>query len=150
MEFEKKEKIEIDGFVSNGTQFDLDIQLPEDNRNVVFGMVKDSYGEPVKDAVVKLIEIVKQYGNEERKPVTHTFTDKEGQFVFGPLCPKRKYEVQIWTNRVEHVKICEVCSRHGKCLKGINLDCDKHLEATPDECLCNMLEFAKENEEKQE
>ena len=26
MEFEKKEKIDVDGFVSNGTEFDLDIK----------------------------------------------------------------------------------------------------------------------------
>lgn len=144
MEFEKKEKIDVDGFVSNGTEFDLDIKLPEDNRQAIFGIVKDSYGEPIKDAVVKLIEVVKEYGKEERKPVTHTFTDKDGQFVFGPLCPKRKYDVQIWANRVDHVKICEVCSHHGKCLKGIDLDCEKHPEGKPEECLCTMIEFDKD------
>ena len=141
MEFEKKEKIDIDGFVSNGTEFDLDIKLPEDNRNAIFGIIKDSYGEPVKDAVVKLIEIVKEYGKEERKPVTHTFTDKEGQFVFGPLCPKRKYEVQIWANHVDHIKICEVCTHHAKCLKGIDLDCDKKDMALPEETFCNIVEL---------
>ena len=148
MEFEKKEKIETDGFISNGTQFDLEVKLPEDNRNAIFGAIKDSYGEPVIDAVVKLIEIVKEYGKEERKPVTHTFTDKEGEFVFGPLCPKKKYEVQIWANRIDHIKICEVCSHQGKCLKGIDLDCKKHPEGKPEDCLCNMKEFEDTFEEK--
>ena len=55
MEYEKKEKLEIEGFIAGGKQFDLDIRLPEDNRDVVFGIIKDSYGEPVCDSVVKLI-----------------------------------------------------------------------------------------------
>ena len=129
MEYEKKEKIEIDGFISNGKQYDLDIRLPEDNRNVIFGIVKDSYGEPLSDAVVKLLEIEKGKEYSERKPVSHTFTDEYGQFVFGPLCPHKKYAVEIWANRVDHIKICEVCKRKGKCLKGVDLDCDKHCQA---------------------
>lgn len=127
MEFEnKKEKeIDVEGFVSDGIEYDLDIKLPKDDREAVFGTVKDSYGDPIEDAVVKLIEVKKDFGKTERKPVTHTFSDKHGNFVFGPLCPKRKYEVEIWANNVDHVKICEVTSHHGKCLKGINLDCDE-------------------------
>lgn len=138
MDFEKKEKIEVDGFVSSGTQFDLEAKLMEDNRSAIFGIVKDSYGEPIRDAVVKLIEIVREYGKEERRPVSHTFTDKEGEFVFGPLCPKKKYEIQIWANKVDHVKFCEISHHHGKCLKGVDLDCDKHCEAKPEDCECDM------------
>ena len=136
MEFERKKDIEIKGFVSGGTQYDLDIELPEDNREAIFGTIKDSYGDPISDAVVKLIEVKKDFVKTERKPVTHTFTDKHGNFVFGPLCPKRKYEVEVWANKVDHVKICEVCSHHGKCLKGINLDCD---ECKP--CMDNNAEL---------
>lgn len=138
MDFEKKDKIEIDGFISSGVQYDLEAKLTEDNRSAVFGIVKDPYGEPIKDAVVKLIEVVREYGKEERRPVSHTFTDEDGEFVFGPLCPKKKYEIQIWANKVDHVKFCEVCKpHHGKCLKGVELDCDRHSEAKPDECTCD-------------
>ena len=141
MEFESKKNIEVQGFISNGTEFDLDIKLPEDNREAIFGTVKDSYGEPIADAVVKLIEVKKDFGKTERKPVTHTFTDKHGQFVFGPLCPKIKYELEIWANRVDHVKICEVCSHHGKCLKGIKLECDEHKDSKENESeLCFTTE----------
>ena len=54
------------------------------------------------------------------------FTDKNGEFVFGPLCPDREYEIQIWSDRVKHVKVCEECHMEKKdCLKGIRLeDCD--------------------------
>lgn len=125
MDFEKKDMIDVDGVIASGKQFDLDITLPEDNRNVIYGVIRNCYKEPVKDAVVKLIEVCREFGKEERKPVSHTFTDKDGQFVFGPLCPDKKYEVQVWVDDVKHVKICTKCKHEGKCLKGIKMDqCD--------------------------
>ena len=67
------------------------------------------------------------------KPVSHTFTDKDGEFVFGPLCPDKSYEVQIWVNEVKHVKLCAECNKHGRCLKGVKLDdCDKHHDCEDD------------------
>ena len=49
--------VDIDGVIADGKQFDIDITLPKDKRNVIFGTVKDAYKDPVKDAVVKLVEI---------------------------------------------------------------------------------------------
>ena len=128
MEYEKNvcPVLNVDGVLATGKQFDLDITLPEDNRSVIYGIVKNCYQEPVCDAVVKLVEVVCECGKEERRPVSHTFTDKNGEFVFGPLCPDRKYEIQIWYNAVNQVKICEDCSRVQECLKGAELgDCPK-------------------------
>lgn len=117
--------LNVDGFIEKGKQFDLDITLPEDHRNVVYGIVRDCFKDPVEDAVVKLVEICHEYGKEERRPVTHTFTDECGEFVLGPLCPEKKYEIEIFVNEVKHVKICAKCHHDGKCLKGIKLDdCD--------------------------
>ena len=48
---------DVNGLIANGKQFDLDITLPEDARDVVFGTIKNVFKEPIKDAVVKLIEI---------------------------------------------------------------------------------------------
>lgn len=126
MELDKKmcPIIDVDGFIEEGKQFDLEVVLPEDERSVIYGLVKDCHQKPVKDAVVKLIEVCKEYGKEERKPVTHTFTDKEGQFVFGPICPDKYYELQIWVNRVKHFKVCANCKHEGKCLKGIDMECE--------------------------
>ena len=125
--------VKIDGFAEKGKQFDLDITIPEDNRNVIYGVIKDCYKDPVEDAVVKLIEVNFDHGKKERKPVSHTFTDKDGEFVFGPLCPDKSYEVQIWVNEVKHVKICAECNKHGRCLKGVTLDdCDKHHDCEHD------------------
>ena len=116
--------LDVDGVISGGKQFDLDITLPDDNRDVIYGVIKDCYEEPIKDAVVKLIEVDRDCKKNERKPVTHTFTDKYGQFVFGPLCANKFYEIEIWANKVKHSKICTTSKHHGKCLKGEKLDCD--------------------------
>ena len=121
----------IDGHIANVKQYDLDITLANDNRDVIYGIVRDCFKEPVKDAVVKLVEVDYKHGKKELKPVTHTFTDCEGEFVFGPLCPGKKYSVQIWANSVNHFKICAKCHREGKCLKGIKLDCDCDNEFKP-------------------
>ncbi len=120
--------LDVNGFKSNGKQFDIDVVLPEDNRNVIYGTIKDCYKEPVKDAVVKLIELVIKDGEKQRIPVSHTFTDKYGEFVFGPLCPDKKYAIDIWVNDVRHYKISAICHRDGECLKGKpakNCDCEK-------------------------
>ncbi len=136
MEYENdKEKcpiVEVDGFVETGKQFDIEVNLPEDERNVIYGVIKDCYHEPVRDAVVKLVELDCEKGEEIRKPVSHTFTDEYGEFVFGPLCSDKKYAIDIWASKIKTMKICAKGSRKGKCLKGVNMDqCDKYLDKTP-------------------
>ena len=125
MEFDKNvcPIIDINGLMECGKQFDLDITLPCDNREVIYGIVRDCFKEPVCDAVVKLIEVVCEHGKEERRPVSHTFTDKNGEFVFGPLCPNKIYEIEIWVNKVKHVKVCAKCEHEGFCLKGEEIEC---------------------------
>lgn len=133
MELDKKicPIVDVDGVIAGGKQFDLEIVLPEDSRDVIYGVVKDCYQDPICDAVVKLIEVC----GDERKPVSHTFTDKDGEFVFGPLCPDKYYEVQVWVNRVKHVKICAHCKHEGKCLKGVEMDqCDYKIDDCKDKC----------------
>ena len=124
--------VDVDGVIANGKQFDIDITLPHDNRDVIYGVIKNCFKEPVADAVVKLIEIDYKMEKDERKPVSHTFTDKNGEFVFGPLCPGKEYAIQIWVDDVKHVKVCAKTFHEGKCLKGVKLDkckdcdeCDK-------------------------
>lgn len=122
--------LDVDGVISGGKQFDLDITLPEDNRDVIYGVVKNCFKEPVCDAVVKLVEVVCEHGKEERRPIGHTFTDKEGEFVFGPLCPGKEYSLQIWVNDTKKIKICAKCHHEGKCLKGEKCDkCDCFIDA---------------------
>ena len=70
-EFKKPDcpKFDIDGVINKGKQYDLDITLPEDHRNAIYGTVKNCFKEPVADAVVKLVEVVYEHGKEERRPV---------------------------------------------------------------------------------
>ena len=121
--------VDIDGFIADGKQFDLDITLANDHRDVIYGVIRDCFKEPVKDAVVKLVEVDFKFGKKELKPVSHTFTDCEGEFVFGPLCPGKKYAIQIWKDNVK-------CHHEGNCLRGIELDCDdfKPCDRSEDDC----------------
>ena len=136
MDFEKDScpVVKVDGFIEKGKQFDLEINIPEDNRNVIYGVIKDCYKDPVENAVVKLIEVCYEHGKEERKPVSHTFTDKDGEFVFGPLCPDKSYEIQVWVDKVKHIKICKECKRQGKCLKGVKLECEDKYSKKEEDC----------------
>lgn len=123
--------VDVDGVISGGKQYDLDIVLPEDNRDVIYGVIKDCFKEPVSNAVVKLVEIVREHGKVDRRPIGHTFTDKEGEFVFGPLCPDKEYSIQIWANNTKKYKICARCHHEGKCLKGDKKDkCDYYIGDT--------------------
>ncbi len=144
--------IDVDGVISGGKQFDLDITLPEDNRDVIYGVVKNCFKEPVSDAVVKLVEVVCEHGKEERRPIGHTFTDKEGEFVFGPLCPGKEYALQIWVNDTKKIKICAKCHHEGKCLKGDKCDkCDCFIDDHKENCdKCDRYEEITEIEKIEE
>ena len=84
MEYEKNvcPVLNVDGVLASGKQFDLDITLPEDNRTVIYGIVKDCFQDPVENAVVKLVEVVCECGKEERRPVSHTLFDKTLRTIF--------------------------------------------------------------------
>ena len=114
--------IKVDGNIAGEKQFDLDIMLPVDDRDFIYGTVKNCFKEPVKNAAVKLVEIVCEDVKKERRPVGHTFTDKDGEFVFGPLCPDRKYAIQIWANETKKIKVFAKPNREGFCLKGTKHD----------------------------
>ncbi len=152
MEKEKKPYcpvLDVDGVISGGKQFDLDITLPDDNRDVIYGVVKNCFQEPVENAVIKLVEIVCENDKEERRAIGHTFTDKEGEFVFGPLCPNREYAIQIWVNNTKKIKICAKCHHEGKCLKGEKHDkCDCYIDSRKEKCPCkeNKETFLKEED----
>ena len=144
MDYEKDDckKVDVEGVIAGGKQFDIEIMIPEDNRDVIYGVLKDCYQTPIRDAVVKLLEVDFEHGKKEKKPVSHTFTDKDGAFVFGPLCPHKKYEIQFWANKVEHVKMCAKCTHEGPCLKGVKMDkcdfeCEKHCHRDSSDCECS-------------
>lgn len=130
--------IDVDGVKSNGKQFDLDITLPEDNRTVIYGTIRDCDKEPIKDAVIKLIEIeFDKDGMKKRIPISHTFTDEYGEFVFGPLCPNKEYAIEIWVNDVRNFKFFTRIHHDKDCLKGRPAEiceCHKHDDVHHDKC----------------
>jgi protocatechuate 3,4-dioxygenase beta subunit len=92
-------------------QIDAIIKMPKEPRSVIHGVVLDECNKPMKDAVVKLL---KEYKHDAKRlePITHTFTDEHGQFLFGPLCPHEKYVIKVWIN---HVKIREIIIKPENC-----------------------------------
>lgn len=126
--------VSVDGHIETGRNFDIEVALPNDNRDSVYGVIKDFQKEPVENAVVKLIEIRRG----ERRPVAHTFTNEDGEFVFGPLCPDRRYEIIFWASESKHVKVCKEVEHEGGCLKGVRLKCDRP-KAAPGPRLCEGI-----------
>lgn len=108
-------------------QIEAVIKLPEERRAVIHGTVLDKNGNPVADAVVKLLQVVD--GCKLPCPLTHTFTDQYGQFLLGPLCPCKKYMLKVYKDNI-HVKYMplDVSCYEGQCI-GINANsCKDHCD----------------------
>ncbi|HWT75562.1 MAG TPA: hypothetical protein VN258_12725 [Mobilitalea sp.] len=82
-------------------QIETVIVIPEEHRSIIHGIVKNQCHKEIKDAVVKLYECVEHHEEHNLKPLTHTFTDECGQFVFGPLWPCKSYVIKVWINDVK-------------------------------------------------
>jgi len=95
-------------------QIETVIKVPEEKRSVIHGIVKDHKGRMIKDAVVKLFEVLDPHDKCSLKPITHTFTDDCGQFLFGPLIACRHYAIKVWIN---DVKIRELVIHPDDCPK---------------------------------
>jgi len=93
-------------------QIDAIIKVPREPRSIIHGVVLDELNRPAKDAVVKLFKMKKCDDPRCLEPITHTFTDDCGQFLFGPLCPNVKYVIKVWIN---HVKTRELIIKPDGC-----------------------------------
>lgn len=103
----------------------FEIKIEEDRRGIIAGTVVDKKGCPVKDAVVVLYELCgdKRFAeNCKLVPVTYAFTDKNGEFAFGPTCPDEHYVIKVWKNPTDF-KFEKAETKHDReCLK---VRCDK-------------------------
>jgi hypothetical protein len=81
-------------------QIEAIIKVPKEPRSMIHGVVKDHCNKVVKDAVVKLFKMDNPNNPKALEPITHTFTDEHGQFMFGPLCAHVKYVIKVWINHV--------------------------------------------------
>ena len=109
-------------------QIEAVIKLPEERRAVIHGTVLDANGNPVADAVVKLLQIVDCC--KLPVPLTHTFTDQYGQFLLGPLCPDKKYMLKVYKDNIDMKYMpLDVSCYEGKCIgiksKKNNCECEK-------------------------
>jgi hypothetical protein len=98
-------------------QIEAVIKLPKEVRSVIHGVVKDNKNRVIKDAVVKLFRVKENCTPYILEPITHTFTDECGQFLFGPLKPRQKYVVKVW---VDDIKIRELIIKPNECDKVYN------------------------------
>lgn len=88
--------------------------LNRDERSSLFGEVRDLNGCEVAGAMVVLLEVCRVQrgfkGYECRLiPINYTFTDNDGQFMFGPLYNGKSYVVKIFKSNL---------NRNMKCFKG--------------------------------
>lgn len=81
-------------------QIEAIIKVPKEPRSMIHGVVKDHCNKVVKDAIVKLFKMDNPNNPKALEPITHTFTDEHGQFMFGPLSPHVKYVIKVWINHV--------------------------------------------------
>lgn len=86
-------------------QIEATVKVPEENRSVIHGTVINCKNIPIKDAVVKLFEKIKTSCGSKLIPITHTFTDNCGEFLFGPLHPNKEYALKVWYHDVNIRKI---------------------------------------------
>lgn len=88
--------IKIQSATYGNRYIDATIETGDDKRGVIYGRVIDKKNKPVCDAVVKLVILQDPSDPLSILPITHTFTDEYGQFLFGPLPPDKTYLIKIW------------------------------------------------------
>jgi hypothetical protein len=86
-------------------QFKTDVNVLKENSSSIQGIVLNEDKCPIKDAVVELFEVTEKGDDCTLIPITHTFTDEYGQFIFGPLTPGKHYILQLTYNNVTLRKV---------------------------------------------
>ncbi len=72
------------------------VTVPKEQRAIIHGTVFDMDGAHVPDAVVRLFVC----DGDMLEPVADTFTDGDGEFVFGPVEAERSYIVKVYVSGV--------------------------------------------------
>ena len=104
----KLERIDLTGYdrIKPNEEIDLCIVLDEEKRAAIHGEVKFPNGKPVEGAVVKLFKKKESKGcfdTCDLEPVTFTFTDKCGQFLFG-VESEKDYVIKVFFYKPEKKK----------------------------------------------
>lgn len=98
----KLERIDL-GKLKPNEEKDICVFLEEEKRAAIHGTVKFPYGKPVKGAVVKLFKKKDKCFEDkcELEPVTFTFTDECGQFLFG-VESETDYVIKVFFYKPEY------------------------------------------------
>ena len=93
-------------------------QMPNKKHKLYVPVGKD-IAETTKEMLAELVDdescmISIYYGadvseEDAEKLTAEVNLDENGEFVFGPLCPGKKYAIQIWKDDVKHIKVCAKC-----------------------------------------
>lgn len=93
--------VSFDFKTQENEQIETIVKVPKEPRSVIHGIVKDYKDRIIQDAVVKLFELPDPSHPCKLIPLTHTFTDECGQFLFGPLTPCKHYVIKVWIDDVK-------------------------------------------------
>jgi hypothetical protein len=87
----------IDLQIKDGELLDVNVKMNKEKRSVIHGVIVNEDNKPFEDATVVLFK--KECGdNCDLKPISYSFTDNCGQFVFGPLEPDKEIVLKVWVN----------------------------------------------------
>ena len=94
-------------------------RIENEDRSAILGTVVNNSGRAIADAVVVLLKVTDRCSIPT--PITHTFTDRYGQFVFGPLCHNTTYMLKIYKDDINVDNINLICNcQVGSCLGNNN------------------------------
>lgn len=118
-------------------QIDTIIKITEKPQSIIHGIVKDYNNQIIINASVSLYEYRYNFNEDSLISIDSTFTDKKGEFMFGPLCPNKDYLIKITTSSIKIRKLvinangCFECQEIDDCFDAIdveNNDLNKHKE----------------------
>ncbi len=81
-----------------GEQVETAVHMQEDNRSAISGVVLDKNDKPVADAMLLLY---KTGGPGEQSAIARVFTEKNGEFAFGPLTAGELYRIKVYKNSIK-------------------------------------------------
>ena len=110
-------------------------KIENEDRCAVLGTVVNNGGRAIADAVVVLLKVNDRCSIPT--PITHTFTDRYGQFAFGPLSPNSTYMLKIYKDDINVENINLICNcQVGSCLGRNNNNSNNYSNNYTNNC-CN-------------
>ena len=78
---------------------ELIIHLPKINKTIIDGFVKDKNNKIIRGAFIKLYTVSKKDNSCSSCPLSATYSDRHGYFLFSPINIGKNYLIEIWFNK---------------------------------------------------